>query len=811
MDEFLKRVLPASGDYVVVAIQTIPGLPPPKNKKVFEVVVRSQADAAAAIRRLSTRPLDIYVAIGSYDKNRRTPRSKQAMFLDLDGKDFAGGKLEGMRELVRFCKATALPAPAIVVDSGNGFHCYWPFDTELAVGPWRALAGMLKAKCEELSFNADPTVTSDAARILRVPTTMNHKGPVPVPCRLIRDDGRVFKPADLMQPLSKSTGLDAFAVAPQRTVTPAINADLAGGLEYDRPDTETVKSMMPFVHIPELSSGTRRKVWLDVLLGLHDWSGGNEEGFQIAHEWSMQEPGYESEGDVRKRWLSFKGGRGGKTIGTIIMLAKKGGWKAPEEPEPEQPLPTGRQMPEDIEATTEETEGSYAARVSSAVDRLRNAAVEAAAAAGKMRAPPKDMEKILAEQFIYVKNQDTYYSTSSRDLYTKESIRDIFTPDMARSKAGVPLDPCDVLRRSAKKVVVDSMGFHPGEAAIYSELGKDYVNRYVQPNPELVPTVQEARLFADFVDYLFPRPDDQVFRKYWLQFLAHAVQRPGVKIATALLFISEKYGIGKSTAAFEIPRLLVGWDNARMVTNEILERPFTGYLGEAHLLHLQEVHVNGHWNASTIANRLKGIVTDSTVNVHRKGKDDYDIPNRLLVTATSNYTDAMYITSNQDRRWGVYELVPARGYSAAEHRDYFNLIHKFLRSTRAAGVLRYIFSRVSLAGFDPQNPPPVTLAKARMAFQSLAEEEQLIQDAYDNRERPFHRDLFYMDEIRVMIHNETGKTISSQKAAKWLYKAVPDIARLQSVRGAKGRVIAHRNVEHWKTATSNEVLAELAK
>jgi hypothetical protein len=284
-----------------------------------------------------------------------------------------------------------------------------------------------------------------------------------------------------------------------------------------------------------------------------------------------------------------------------------------------------------------------------------------------------------------------------------------------------------------------------------------------------------------------------------------------VKIATALLFISEKYGIGKSTAAYEIPRLLVGVDNAHLVTNKILERPFTGYLGNAHLIHLQEVHVNGHWNASAIANQLKGIVTDSVVNVHCKGKDDYDIPNRLLVTATSNYTDAMYITSRQDRRWGVFELVPARGYTPEEHRTYFNKIHHFLGGSRAAGVLRYLFARVDLAGFEPHNPPPLTLAKERMAFQSLAEEEQLITDAFNAQERPFHRDLFYMDEVRTLIHNETGKTASSQKAAKWIHKAIPDVQRLPLVRGAKGRVMAARNLPQWIGAPTSAILAELAK
>lgn len=807
MDDFLKRVLPADGDFVVAAIR--PGV-----KGCHEIVAPTQADAAAAIRRLSTKPLNVYIAIGSFDKNRRFPKAKKSLFLDLDSKDFGGSKQTSARELAIFCKTIGLPMPAILVDSGGGLHCYWPFVNELDVGPWRALAAALKAKCAELGFKADPTCTADAARILRVPTTLNYKYDPPPACRVLRDDGRSFAPTDLMECLVPApttlAGLGELHATPTKAVAPLINDELAGGLDYDRPDSEAVRSMLPFIKLPPTQS---RDLWLEILQGLHDWDQGGDEGFAIAHQWSATQPGYKSEGDVRKTWISIKGvvGRVGKTIGTVIYHAKQGGWASPVEPEPAQPGEVT--MPEDVEMSTEETEGAFSARVSSAVQKLRTEAVAAAEAAGRPRAPTRDMERILAQQFVYVKNQDTYYSMSSRDLYTKESIRDIFTPDMPRSKAGMPLDPCDVLRRSAKKVVVDSLGFHPGEATIYGENGRDYVNKYVQPDPELVPTPQEAKLFADFVDYLFPHEDDQAFKRYWLQFLAHAVQRPGIKIATALLFISETYGIGKSTAAFEIPRLLVGRDNARMVTNEILERPFTGYLGEAHLLHLQEVHVNGHWNASTIANRLKGIVTDSTVNVHKKGKDDYDIPNRLLVTATSNFRDAMYISSNQDRRWGIYELRPARGYTAQQHRTYFDLVHRFLHSTRSAGVLRYIFKRISLTGFNPQNPPPMTLAKERMTLLSMSDEEQIVANAFATGMTPFHRDVFHMEEVRMLVHSETNKMVSSQRIAKWLPKVIPDMETLRQIRHGKARMIVMscRNHAYWRNASSSLLQQELTK
>lgn len=816
MDDFLKRVLPADGDFVITVIR------PGTKGSARELVAKTQADAVTAIQHLSTQALNLYIGIGSYNKTRKAPKAKRALYLDLDSKDF-GSKGNCLRELSAFCRATGWPAPAIIVDSGNGYHVYWPFNADLDAMAWRALASKLKDKCAELSFKADVTVTADAARILRVPTTLNYKTDPPKPVTVIQDNGAEFDAPTLLKILMPVEGtLPGFAGAelpPTKVLKmagPTINADLGAGLEYDKPDAALVASALATINIPEHSEGgKRRNVWLDVLAGLHDWDQGGDEGFALANDWSSTQPGYVSEGDVRKTWNSF--GKSNhvnrKTIGTVLKLAKDAGWTRPTEPEPEQPGEAT--MPEDVLVPTEidPESGAYASRVSSAIQKFRTEAVQKAVAAGKRRAPSGDMEELLVKQFVYVKNQDTYYSLITRDLYSKESIRDIYTPDMPKLNGKIPVDPCEMLRRSPKKIVVDSLGFHPGEATIYSEDGRDFVNRYQQPDPELVPTAQEARLFADFMDYCFPREEDKLFRKYYLQCLGHVVQRPGTKIATALLFMSEAYGIGKSTIAFEIPRRVVGVANARNVTNEILERPFTGYLGEAHLLHLQEVHVNGHWNASAIANRLKSVITDSTVNVHKKGKDDYDIPNRLFVTATSNYRDAMFITSNQERRWGVYEMRPTRAYTSAQKRTYFNLIHKFLQSPRCAGVLRYLFGRIDLTGFDPQNPPPTTMAKTEMARLSMSEEQQVVLDAFLSTSAPFHRDIFHMDEVKQLIHSETGKQFSRQKISGWLVKAVEPAKLVKQVRLGSGKlwVWAIKNHGQWEAASPTTIMDELKR
>lgn len=46
---------------------------------------------------------------------------------------------------------------------------------------WLPVAERLKQLCKEDGFEADPSVTSDVARVLRIPSTHNHKGTPPIP------------------------------------------------------------------------------------------------------------------------------------------------------------------------------------------------------------------------------------------------------------------------------------------------------------------------------------------------------------------------------------------------------------------------------------------------------------------------------------------------------------------------------------------------------------------------------------------------------------------------------------------------------
>jgi hypothetical protein len=74
-----------------------------------------------------------------------------------------------------FHKKVGLPTPSMVVNSGGGLHIYWVSDAPLTPDEWRPYAHGLKTLLLNEGFKCDTGLTTDVARILRVPGTHNHK------------------------------------------------------------------------------------------------------------------------------------------------------------------------------------------------------------------------------------------------------------------------------------------------------------------------------------------------------------------------------------------------------------------------------------------------------------------------------------------------------------------------------------------------------------------------------------------------------------------------------------------------------------
>lgn len=156
-----------------------------------------------AAHNLDTEGFDAYFALGTFieagSRSASNIQQLRSLFLDLDcgaTKDYEDQK-SAINALQIFCKQLSLPRPT-VVNSGRGIHAYWPLTVPASREEWSAVAERLKSACRKHGLKADPVVTADAARVLRIPGTRNHKNSPPSPVLLLGT-------------ISPAVDLDAFA------------------------------------------------------------------------------------------------------------------------------------------------------------------------------------------------------------------------------------------------------------------------------------------------------------------------------------------------------------------------------------------------------------------------------------------------------------------------------------------------------------------------------------------------------------------------------------------------------------------------
>lgn len=169
---FLASVLSTQGLYCVVGLKK--GAP----KQTF---VQTIDEIDAVVEGLIAQGYDTYFGCAKYltEEDGRTAKNAKwfkAFWLDLDcgeGKPYAT-QADAINSLKMFVQASGLPRPTLI-NSGRGIHVYWSLTTEIGYNDWKPTAEAFKKFCASYNLNADPAVTADAARILRVPETLNFK------------------------------------------------------------------------------------------------------------------------------------------------------------------------------------------------------------------------------------------------------------------------------------------------------------------------------------------------------------------------------------------------------------------------------------------------------------------------------------------------------------------------------------------------------------------------------------------------------------------------------------------------------------
>jgi predicted P-loop ATPase len=89
-----------------------------------------------------------------------------------------------LKAVLLFASTVGLPNPSAMVYSGGGIHFYWISKTAMTPREWAPYASGLKNLLLANNILCDAGLTTDIARILRVPGTFNHKYDPPKPVTL---------------------------------------------------------------------------------------------------------------------------------------------------------------------------------------------------------------------------------------------------------------------------------------------------------------------------------------------------------------------------------------------------------------------------------------------------------------------------------------------------------------------------------------------------------------------------------------------------------------------------------------------------
>ena len=183
--DFMAAVLPPTGNgrYCVAEL----------SRKKEHYYVETLDEAQAKITEWKNKSYDIYFALGTFgEKDSRVATNVQmvkCIAVDIDcnhpkdipdekgavkPKAYASAKL-AVQELLRFCDEVGLSdlGRPWLVASGGGVHAYWPFKEAVDKEEWKPVAEAFKRLCFQKKLAIDPTITSDASRVLRVPDTIN--------------------------------------------------------------------------------------------------------------------------------------------------------------------------------------------------------------------------------------------------------------------------------------------------------------------------------------------------------------------------------------------------------------------------------------------------------------------------------------------------------------------------------------------------------------------------------------------------------------------------------------------------------------
>jgi hypothetical protein len=238
--------------------------------------------------------------------------------------------------------------------------------------------------------------------------------------------------------------------------------------------------------------------------------------------------------------------------------------------------------------------------------------------------------------------------------------------------------------------------------------------------------------------------NDQFVFDYVEKWLAHLIQKPYEKPGTAII-ISGEQGVGKDTY-FDFVGKMLGeyFYNTSRAEEDVFGR-FNGHLKKTILLKFEEASFSTN---KKYEDKLKGLITSSTMTFEDKGFGSISLENYLRIVMTTNQHNPVHLEDKERRNILIKASSERRG-----DFEFWEETHKKLADPLTLSAYYHHLLNLDITDFNPRNRP----------ITEYYEEVKVSQ-------RPYHSQFFqrYIEDKE----NRTDREV--EKSARELYNEVRD-------------------------------------
>jgi hypothetical protein len=362
------------------------------------------------------------------------------------------------------------------------------------------------------------------------------------------------------------------------------------------------------------------------------------------------------------------------------------------------------------------------------------------------------------DDWCYVTDGDKYFHLKSKTSVTPRGFDAINSGLMPMSQDGIRRESAsDWAIRVWNIRTVGNVTYAPGLGETFTMLGSEWANTYRDDSvPDEAEGGEEAiAVVQAHLELLFP--DDRE-RALLLSWMSHNVRHPGKKIRWAP-YVYGPQGAGK-TYVLELMAMVMGAENVRVLSGSTLKSDFNGWATGSALVGIEEVYQSGHMYDTE--EKLKGPIANNTVDVHRKGKDAFCVPNFTNFLLLSNHPDGLPIGEGDRRLFFLRCAVTTEQASSLAGAGYYDRLFDMTRA-HVGALRRWLVREVEWhSDFDSEGRAPVTRAREMVIQMSRSDTDVAADDVLRGR------DIVCTDWVSAELKKRGVEELRTRSLAKVL-------------------------------------------